>query len=66
MEKLLNVKELAAALGVAPGSIYHWLSQNRLPVVRFSKRCVRFRQSDVEQLVEKLHETNRTAKYQSG
>ena len=54
MEKLLTVTELATILNVAPGSVYHWISQNRLPVVRFSKRCVRFRESDVKRLLDDL------------
>lgn len=54
MEKLLTVKELAERLNVAPGSIYHWISQGRLPVVRFSKRCVRFREADVTKLLDEL------------
>jgi excisionase family DNA binding protein len=51
VDKLLTVRELAERLRVAPGSVYHWLSQNRLPVVRFSKRRVRFRQSDLSKYV---------------
>lgn len=54
MEKLLTVNELAEVLNIAPGSVYHWISQNRLPVVRFSKRCVRFRESDVKELLDEL------------
>ena len=54
MEKLLTVKELAELLGIAPGSIYHWLSQGRLPCVRFSRRCVRFRESDLESLLDRM------------
>jgi excisionase family DNA binding protein len=54
VEKLLTVKELAERLGPAPGSIYHWLSEGRLPCVRFSTRCVRFREKDVEDLIEKM------------
>lgn len=54
MEKLLTVKELALLLGVTPTCVYRWLGENRLPVVRFSKRCVRFRQSDIQELVESL------------
>jgi excisionase family DNA binding protein len=54
MEKLLTVKDLAQLLDVAPGSIYHWISQHRLPVVRFSNRCVRFRESDVKKLLDEL------------
>jgi excisionase family DNA binding protein len=56
MEKLLTVRELAKLLGVAEGSVYHWLSQRRLPCIRFSQRCVRFRESDVQALLQKLHE----------
>jgi excisionase family DNA binding protein len=54
MERLLTVKDLAGILGVVPGSIYHWLSQGRLPCVRLSKRCVRFRESDVKKMIEGL------------
>jgi len=54
LEKLLTVKELAELLGIAPGSIYHWLSQGRLPCVRFSRRCVRFRESDLESLLDRM------------
>jgi len=54
VEKLLTVKELAERLGLAPGSIYHWLSEGRLPCVRFSPRCLRFREKDLEDLIEKM------------
>jgi excisionase family DNA binding protein len=54
VEKPLTVKELAERLGLARGSLYHWLSEGRLPCVRFSSRCVRFREKDVEDLIEKM------------
>ena len=54
MEKLLTVDEVADLLRISSGSLYHWISQGRVPVVRFSKRCVRFRVSNVQQLVENL------------
>ena len=54
MDKLLTIRELAETLGIAPGTAYHWLSQGRLPCIRFSNRCVRFRASDLEKLVEEL------------
>jgi len=59
LEKLLTVKELAELLGIAPGSIYHWLSQGRLPCVRFSRRCVRFRESDLESLLDRMSGSKR-------
>jgi len=54
VEKLLTVKEVAELLGLAPGSVYHWISQNRLPCVRLSPRCVRFRRKDLEALIERM------------
>ncbi len=54
MEKLLTVPELAQRLGISQGTAYHWLSQGRLQCVRFSSRCVRFRESDVEKMLEQL------------
>jgi len=56
MERLLTVKELAELLGLNPGSVYHWLSEQRLPCIRFSRRCVRFRESDVQSLLETLRQ----------
>jgi excisionase family DNA binding protein len=58
MDRLLTVNELAELLNISSGTIYHWLSEDRLPVVRFSKRCVRFRESDVESLLESLSQGN--------
>lgn len=54
MEKLLTVRDLAGLLDVTPTCVYRWLSEGRLPAVRFSKRCVRFRYSDVQALLEQL------------
>jgi excisionase family DNA binding protein len=54
MDRLLTVRELAQRLGVSVGTAYHWLSQGRLPCVRFSSRCVRFRESDLDEMLEQL------------
>ena len=54
MEKLLTIRELAERLNIAEGTAYHWLSQGRLKCIRFSKRCVRFRESDVQQTIDEL------------
>jgi excisionase family DNA binding protein len=54
MQKLLTIRELAERLSIAPGTAYHWLSQGRLPCIRFSKRCVRFREEDVGKILEQL------------
>jgi excisionase family DNA binding protein len=41
-EHLWTISEAAHFLGLAPGSLYHLISQHRIPVVRISSRCVRF------------------------
>jgi excisionase family DNA binding protein len=58
MDRLLTVRELAERLGISVGTAYHWLSQGRLPCVRFSSRCVRFRESDVKELLDQLRNTD--------
>jgi excisionase family DNA binding protein len=46
---LLNTRELAALTGFSEGTLRHWVSQGRLPVLRISARCVRFRFSDIQE-----------------
>ena len=50
--KLLNVQEAAEYLGLAPGTVYHMISEERMPVTRLSKRCVRFRLDDLDKWLE--------------
>jgi len=59
MEKLLTIRELAERLNIAEGTAYHWLSEGRLKCVRFSRRCVRFRESDVQELLDKFTDLGR-------
>jgi excisionase family DNA binding protein len=47
-DRLMDVDEVAEFLGLAVGTIYHFVSQNRLVCVRLSPRCLRFRRSDIE------------------
>jgi prophage regulatory protein len=48
-ETLLNIRQVAKYLGVASGTLYHWLSEHKgPPPIRLSSRCVRWRPSDVE------------------
>jgi excisionase family DNA binding protein len=51
---LLTAAEVAALTGFAEGTIRHFVSQRRIPVVRISARCVRFRRSDIESWLERL------------
>ena len=69
MDRLLTVADLAERLKIAPGSIYHWVAQGRLPFIRFSARCIRFRESDVASLLDRLSDvrnsTSHLLKYKS-
>lgn len=62
MEKLLTIRELAERLNITEGTAYHWLSAGRLTCVRFSRRCVRFRESDVQQMLDDLTNHKSTVK----
>jgi excisionase family DNA binding protein len=46
-DRLLTIKETALLTGLSVGTLYHFVSKAKIPVVRISRRCVRFRQSDL-------------------
>lgn len=63
---LVNTRELAALTGFSEGTLRHWVSEMRVPVVRLSARCVRFRLSDIEEwLAGKVVGPSETAGAQS-
>ena len=49
---LLDYTEAAELLGVQRGTLYAWVSQRRVPHVRFSPRCVRFDKAELQRWVE--------------
>ena len=51
-DRLLNVGEIAELLGLAKGTIYHLASEGRIPCVRLSARCLKFRLSEVVAWIE--------------
>jgi excisionase family DNA binding protein len=51
-ESLMTVHEVAELLGLSVGSVYHLISQKRIPVVRLSSRCVRFEKRALENWIE--------------
>jgi excisionase family DNA binding protein len=52
---LLIAREVAILTGFSEGTIRHWVSQKRIPFIRVSARCVRFRRGDIEAwITEKL------------
>jgi excisionase family DNA binding protein len=55
-DRLLKVDEVAKFLGLARGTIYHLVSEKRLPCVRLSARCLRFHRSELEKFIANLSE----------
>jgi excisionase family DNA binding protein len=55
-DRLLTINEVSALTGLAVGTLYHFVCQKRIPVVRLSKRCIRFRLSSLERWFEDLDE----------
>jgi excisionase family DNA binding protein len=53
--QLLDVAEVASMLNVKPSTVYQWVYQRKLTVVKLfgSRGALRFRQSDIEQLISK-------------
>jgi excisionase family DNA binding protein len=39
---LWKVTEAASFLNISPGTLFHWVSQKKLPCIRFGSRCLRF------------------------
>jgi excisionase family DNA binding protein len=55
-DRLLDVDEAGALLGVRPKTLYQWAYQRRIPVVKlFGPRgALRFRLSDIEALIARF------------
>ncbi|MGB8509815.1 MAG: helix-turn-helix domain-containing protein [Pyrinomonadaceae bacterium] len=54
-EKLLDINEASALLGVKPGTLYSWVSKKKVPFRKVGV-CVRFHWGDL------MEWTNQTAK----
>lgn len=53
MSKLLNTTEAALLLGISKSTLEHWRTVNMGPVFRrIGPRCVRYKQSDLDNYVE--------------
>ena len=59
---LLDYDQLSKRLSVKKSTLYSWVSQNKIPFVRFSGRCVRF---DVEVITTWLsRKSDRTGRHE--
>lgn len=52
---LLKIEDVARLTGLSVGTLYHWVSQRRIPFVRLSPRSIRFRRSDLEHWLDGMH-----------
>lgn len=46
-DDLLTVAEVAGRLAVTPHTVYRWIATGRLPAVRYSRKVIRVRRSDL-------------------
>jgi len=51
-DRLLEVEDVAELLRMSVGSIYHLVSESRVPCVKLSARCLRFRSKDLNEWLE--------------
>lgn len=58
-DRLFTIKEVSELTGLAVGTLYHFVSQKRIPVVRLSRRCIRFRKSDMSDWIQTLTQETR-------
>lgn len=53
--KLLSYQQASERLGVKVGTLYAWVSQERIPHIRLGNRCVRFDAHELAAWVEDHH-----------
>jgi len=54
---LLTIHEVSLLMGISVGTLYHWVSQKRIPVVRISSRCIRFALTVLQRWIEQKTDT---------
>jgi len=51
-DKLLTLRELCDLLNLRPATIYSLIYHKKIPVVKLSSRCLRFRLSDIQAWIQ--------------
>jgi predicted DNA-binding transcriptional regulator AlpA len=59
---LLNIHELAELTGLKVGSLYHWAAEGKVPCVRLSARCLRFRRESIIDWLGQLEQRDSNSK----
>lgn len=57
METLLNKKQVAKLFGVTVKAIDKWMRENRIPYYFLSRKCVRFRESELDEHLRQFRKT---------
>jgi len=52
MNHLLTVREVADMLKIQESTVYAWASQGKIPSVMLSRKALRFREKDLQELIE--------------
>jgi excisionase family DNA binding protein len=55
-DHLLTIAEVAQWTGLAVGTLYHLVSEGRIPVIRISKRCIRFSRCALNEWIKQCSE----------
>jgi len=63
---LLTVGEVSELTGITVGTLYHWVSQGRIPCVRLSSRCLRFRFQEIEKWIETFSQPSNEPEQKTG
>jgi len=53
-KEIMRIAEAAEYLGVSEGVLYRWGTEGRIPVIRISKRCIRYRRSVLDQWLDAM------------
>jgi len=53
MEKLLKKKDVAEAFGVSVKAVDKWVGAKKIPYIRISGKCIRFRPAAIQGYLEK-------------
>lgn len=53
MEKLMKKKDVAEAFGVTIKAVDKWVCQRKIPFIKISGKCVRFRPAVIQHYLEK-------------
>ncbi len=51
-DRLLDVREAAAMLGLKASTLYQWAYERRIPIVKLFGRALRFRLSTIQKLIK--------------